>query len=91
VGRKRDKGFEMNVLVFVLIVITNVEGEEVKEEFGAWRNIKECVFFARSIALQNRLPEQKHYPEKLKTILYQLPLKAYCAPKYVDPETTKVY
>ena len=81
----------MNVLVFVLIVITNVEGEEVKEEFGAWRNIKECVFFARSIALQNRLPEQKHYPEKLKTILYKLPLEAYCAPKYVNPEATTVH
>jgi len=49
VGRKRDKGFEMNALVFVLIVITNVEGVEVKEEFGAWRNIKECV------SLQDRL------------------------------------
>jgi hypothetical protein len=58
VGRKRDKGFEMNVLVFVLIVITNVEGEEVKEEFGAWRNIKECVF------LQDRLLYKTDFQSK---------------------------
>jgi hypothetical protein len=81
----------MKILVFVLIVITNIEGEKVKEEFGAWRSVKDCVYFARSIALQNRLPEQKHFPEKLKTVLFSVPLTAYCSPKYVDPETTEVY
>tara|TARA_R110002012_G_C11195219_1_gene559064 strand:- start:21 stop:266 length:246 start_codon:yes stop_codon:yes gene_type:complete len=81
----------MNILVFVLIVITNVEGEEIKEEFGAWRNVKECIFFSRSLALQNRLPEQKHFPDKLKTILFKMPIKTYCVPKYVDPETTTIY
>jgi len=79
------------MLVFVLIVITDVDGELVKEEFGAWKDVKKCIFFSRSIALQNRLPEQKHFPEKLKTILFKMPIKAYCVPKYVDSETTEVY
>jgi len=81
----------MKTLVFVLIVITSLDGELVKEEFGAWRDVKECIFFSRSLALQNRLPEQKNFPEKLKTILYKMPIKAYCVPKYVDPETTTIY
>ena len=81
----------MKTLVFVLIVLTSSDGELIEEEFGAWRDVKECIFFSRSLALQNRLPEQKNFPEKLKTILYKMPLKAYCAPKYVDPETTTIY
>ena len=81
----------MKMLVFVLIVMTDVDGELVKEEFGAWRDVKECIFFSRSLALQNRLPEQKNFPEKLKTILFKMPMKAYCAPKIVDPETTTIY
>lgn len=81
----------MNTLVFVLIVVTTIERDQVREEFGAWRNVKECVYFARSIALQNRLPEQKHYPEKLKTVLFSVPLTAYCSPKYVDPATTRIF
>lgn len=81
----------MNILVFVLIVMTDVDGELVKSEYGAWRDVKECIFFSRALALQNRLPEQKNFPEKLKTILYKMPIKAYCVPKYVDPETTEVY
>jgi|GEM_PF-5142006 len=81
----------MKTLVFVLIVLTSSDGELIEEEFGAWRDVKECIFFSRSLALQNRLPEQKNFPEKLKTILYKMPLKAYCAPKYVDPETTTIF
>ena len=81
----------MKTLVFVLIVITSSDGDLVKEEFGAWRNVTECVFFSRSLALQNRLPEQKHFPEKLKTILYKIPIQAYCVPKYVDPKTTDIF
>ena len=81
----------MKTLVFVLIVITSSDDDLVKEEFGAWRNVKECIFFSRSLALQNRLPAQKHFPEKLKTILYKMPIKAYCVPKYVDSETTDIF
>ena len=81
----------MKTLVFVLIVITNVDDELVKSEYGAWASLPECIFFSRALALQNRLPEQKHFPEKLKTILFKMPLKAYCEPKYVDPETTTIY
>ena len=81
----------MKTLVFVLIVLTSSDGELIEEEFGAWRDVKECIFFSRSLALQNRLPEQKNFPEKLKTILYKMPLKAYCAPKIVDSETTTIY
>ena len=81
----------MKTLVFVLIVLTSSDGELIEEEFGAWRDVKECIFFSRSLALQNRLPEQKNFPEKLKTILYKMPIKAYCAPKYVDPETTTIF
>jgi len=79
------------MLVFVLIVITNVDDELVKSEYGAWKSLPECVYFSRTLALQNRLPEQKHFPEKLKTVLYKMPLKAWCEPKYIDPETTEVY
>ena len=81
----------MKTLVFVLIGLTSSDGELIEEEFGAWRDVKECIFFSRSLALQNRLPEQKNFPEKLKTILYKMPIKAYCAPKYVDPETTTIF
>ena len=81
----------MNILVFVLIVMTDVDGELVKSEYGAWKSLPECVYFSRTLALQNRLPEQQHFPEKLKTVLFKMPLKAWCEPKYIDPETTEVY
>jgi len=90
VGRKRNKGFEMNLLVFVLIVITNVEGEEVKEEFGAWRraDMHKCIYFSRNLSTQNT--RGGGGMDKWNKA-FKIPLTAFCEPKYVDPKTTEVY
>ena len=81
----------MNTLVFVLMVTTTIDDVETTESFGAWKNINSCTYFARALSLQNRLSHEKHKPESLKSKLYSLPVNAYCIPKYVDSETTKIF
>ena len=64
------------VLVFALIVEIMANGVvSDKNEYGVWRDVNDCVYFARALSLQFRDVRD-----------FDIPIKAYCIPKFVDED-----
>tara|TARA_R110000796_G_scaffold128266_1_gene243725 strand:+ start:1468 stop:1683 length:216 start_codon:yes stop_codon:yes gene_type:complete len=64
------------VLVFALIVEIMANGVvSDKNEYGVWRDVNDCVYFARALSLQFRDVRD-----------FDIPIKAYCVPKFVDED-----
>jgi len=64
------------VLVFALIVEIMTNGVvSDKNEYGVWRDVNDCVYFARALSLQFRDVRD-----------FDIPIKAYCVPKFVDED-----
>tara|TARA_R110002072_G_scaffold4085_2_gene28883 strand:+ start:2852 stop:3067 length:216 start_codon:yes stop_codon:yes gene_type:complete len=64
------------VLVFALIVEIMANGVvSDKSEYGVWRDVNDCVYFARALSLQFRDVRD-----------FDIPIKAYCVPKFVDED-----
>jgi hypothetical protein len=72
-------------LAFVLMLDALVNKQvDTTEEFGVFEDIDHCVYFANTITRQGL----SKYAAKLD---YTVPYKAYCLPKYVDPQTTEIF
>jgi hypothetical protein len=64
------------VLVFALIVEIMANGVvSDKSGYGVWRDVNDCVYFARALSLQFRDVRD-----------FDIPIKAYCVPKFVDED-----
>ena len=64
------------VLVFALIVEIMANGVvSDKSEYCVWRDVNDCVYFARALSLQFRDVRD-----------FDIPIKAYCVPKFVDED-----
>lgn len=76
------------VLVFALIVeimaddavtdkdaVADKDAVTDKSEYGVWRDVNDCVYFARALSLQFRDVRD-----------FDIPIKAYCVPKFVDED-----
>jgi len=70
------------VLVFALIVeimangaVTDKDAVTDKSEYGFWRDVNDCVYFARALSLQFQDVRD-----------FDIPIKAYCVPKFVDED-----
>tara|TARA_R110001632_G_scaffold202136_1_gene325122 strand:- start:110 stop:325 length:216 start_codon:yes stop_codon:yes gene_type:complete len=64
------------VLVFALIVEIMANGVvSDKSEYGVWRDVNDCVYFARALSLQFQDVQD-----------FDIPIKAYCVPKFVDED-----
>jgi|TARA_R110000824_G_scaffold386582_1_gene581557 hypothetical protein len=75
----------VKTLVFALVLETLVDGYvDTTEEFGVFQDIDHCTYFGQSITRQGI----SKYAAKLD---YNIPLKAYCIPKFVDAETTEIF
>lgn len=79
----------MKQLVFALMLeMLTADGLVIEtEEYGVWADINKCTYFARSISLQGiegtaGITFKEAFP---------VPVRAYCKPKYVDPETTEIF
>ena len=67
-------------LAFVLMLETLIDGYVDKvEEFGVFQNIDHCVYFSQGLS------------RSASKLDYNVPVKAYCLPKWVDPETTEIF
>lgn len=72
-------------LAFVLMLETLIDGYVDKvEEFGVFQNIDHCIYFSQSITRQG-------LSRSASKLDYNVPVKAYCLPKWVDPETTEIF
>lgn len=79
----------MKQLVFALMLETlTADGFVIEtEEYGVWADVNKCTYFSRSISLQGiegtaGITFKKAFP---------VPIRAYCKPKYVDPQTTEIF
>ena len=79
----------MKTLVFALMIETMTPDGFVEdiEEYGVWNNINSCVYFARRITLQSIRGSGENRFGKI----YDVPVRAFCKPKYVDPEETVIF
>jgi hypothetical protein len=76
----------VKTLVFALMIETMTTDGFV-EEYGVWNNINSCVYFARKITLQSI----KGSGENKFGKIYDVPVRAFCKPKFVDPEETIIF
>ena len=67
-------------LVFVLMLQTlNSAGYVTDtEQMGYWADVTDCVWFAEVLSLQGRGK-------------YDIPIRAYCEPTFVDPTVTEIF
>ena len=80
----------MKQLVFYLVVILTDSDtyEESREEYGPWADMNACIHFSRGLSTQN-IRGGSGMDKWNKA--FKMPLTAFCEPKYVDPETVKIY
>ena len=79
----------MKQLVFALMLETLTADSLVieTEEYGVWADVNKCTYFARSISLQGiQGTEGITFKEA-----FPVPVRAYCKPKYVNPEITEIF
>ena len=79
----------MEQLVFALMLETLTSDGFIleTEEYGVWADINKCTYFSRTISLQGvegtaGITFKEAFP---------VPIRAYCKPKFVDPETTEIF
>tara|TARA_R110000737_G_scaffold347245_1_gene378391 strand:- start:253 stop:483 length:231 start_codon:yes stop_codon:yes gene_type:complete len=72
-------------LAFVLMLeaLVNQQVESI-EEFGIFEDVDHCIYFANVITRQG-------LSRSAAKLDYTVPYKAYCLPKWVDPETTEIF
>jgi len=79
----------MKTLVFVLLIETLTADGLVEDtaEYGVWKNVNSCIYFARQLTLQSI----KGSGENKFGKIYEVPVRAFCKPKYIDPKETIVF
>jgi len=76
-------------LVFALMLETLSDKGLVveEEEYGVWADLNKCIYFARSISLQG-IQGEGHITFREA---FPIPVRAYCKPKYVNPNETVIF